>query len=369
MCIRDSLQALDTQAHGVRTGLFTSPHLLRYAERVRVQGLEAEASQLVAAFEAIEAVRAPESLTFFEYNALAALQVFRAADVGCTVLEVGLGGRLDATNLVDADVAVLCSVGMDHRDWLGDTLEAIGAEKAGIFRAGQPVVLGTEQMPRSVFDALATLGCRTWVAGRDFRWRVHADGRWDYEGQGQGLRRLPAPALAGRIQYRNAAAALTAWGVLRSPGALDPAAVAAALRGVTLPGRLQFVPGEVEWVFDVAHNEPAAAVLAAELQARPPAGRTVAVFGMLADKDVAAVAAQLDGVVDHWLLCMPSGPRALTAEQLRARIGTLRAAVEACGDVASACARAAALAAPGDRVLVCGSFHTVGPALAVRGLY
>lgn len=357
------------QAHGARVGLFTSPHLLRYQERIRIQGVEVSAAQLVDAFEQIEAARRPETLTFFEYNALAALLVFRAGSVDFTVLEVGLGGRLDATNLVNADVAVLCSVGIDHRDWLGDTLEAIGAEKAGIFRAGQPVVLGSEQMPRSVTTALSALACQPRVAGRDFHWQVHADGSWDYYSGAQRLTRLPPPALKGAIQYRNAASALAALAVLRTPGALDATAVAAGLRNVSLPGRLQFVPGDVEWVFDVAHNEPAAAVLAEELQRHPVAGRTLAVFGMLADKEVAAVAAQLDALVDHWLLCTPTGPRALAAEQLAARMGALRGRTELCGDVAAACARAARLSLPGDRVLVCGSFHTVGPALEARGLY
>jgi len=364
-----TLLAALAQSHGARVGLFTSPHLRRYQERIRVQGAEAGVGELVAAFEAIEAVRAPESLTYFEYNALAALLVFRSRGVDCTVLEVGLGGRLDATNLIDADVAVLCSVGMDHRDWLGDTLEAIGAEKAGIFRPGQPVVLGSGPMPQSVHTALQALRCRPLVAGRDFHWQIHADGCWDYQCGALRLARLPAPALAGRIQYGNAACALAAWAVLGAPRAPDSAAVAAALRSVSLPGRLQFAAGEVEWVFDVAHNEPAAVVLAEELRHRPCAGRTYAVFGMLADKDVAAVAAQLEPVVDHWLLCTPSGPRALAAGALRARMGACRAALEECGDVATACRRAAALSVAGDRVLVCGSFLTVGPALEARGLY
>ncbi len=180
---------------------------------------------------------------------------------------------------------------------------------------------------------------------------------------------MPAPALAGEIQYRNAATALAAMRALRAPAPLEPAAVAAALRRVRLPGRLQRVAGSVEWVLDVAHNEPAAAVLAHELRAFGPRGRTLAVFGMLADKDVAAVAAQPDGQVDHWLLCTPQGPRALEAARLAERMGSLRGVVDICGEVESACERATQLAVPGDRILVCGSFHTVGPALQWRGLY
>lgn len=364
-----SFLAAMAQAHGDRVGLFTSPHLCRYQERQRIDGRELDDAQLCAAFEQIEAVRGGETLTYFEFNALAALLLFRAGRVDTSVLEVGLGGRLDATNIVDAEVAVLCSVGLDHRDWLGDTIEAIGAEKAGIFRAGQPVVLGSEQMPVSVTSALATLGCQPLVAGKDFRWHLHDDGCWDYETAGFLASRLPAPALPGTIQYRNAAVALTAWKALRAPRLPDPAALATALGNVQLPGRLQFVPGEVEWVFDVAHNEAAAAVLAAELRARPARGRVLVVLGMLEDKDVAAVAAQLAPQVDHWLLCTLQGPRALSAAQLQQRLIALRVSSEQAGTVEAATRRAAQLARPGDRVVVCGSFHTVGPALRARQLY
>jgi dihydrofolate synthase / folylpolyglutamate synthase len=357
------------QAHGTRVGLFTSPHLLRYQERITIDGVEAGDAELVAAFERIESARDGISLTYFEFNTLAALALFRAAAVGLTILEVGLGGRLDATNVVDADVALLCSVGFDHRDWLGETLEAIGAEKAGIFRRGRPAILGTTQMPASVMQALAALECEVAAADRDFHWQLHPDGSWDYHQRGAELTRLPAPALAGEIQYRNAATALAAMRALRAPASLEPAAVAAALRRVRLPGRLQRVAGSVEWVLDVAHNEPAAAVLAHELRAFGSRGRTLAVFGMLADKDVAAVAAKLDRQVAHWLLCTPQGPRALEAARLAERMGTMRGEMEICGEVESACARATRLALPGDRILVCGSFHTVGPALQWRGLY
>jgi len=364
-----ALLAALARAHGARTGLFTSPHLLRYHERIRVDGREPDDAQLCAAFERVEDARGAESLTYFEFNTLAALLLFRDAAVEATVLEVGLGGRLDATNIVDADVAVLCSVGLDHRDWLGDTLEQIGAEKAGIFRAGRTAVLGDAAMPASVTAALAALGNRPLVAGADFDWHVHADGRWDYRAGEVAMAALPPPALAGGIQYRNAAVALRAFTALHAPWQPQPEAVAMALRAVSLPGRLQFEAGPVEWVFDVAHNEAAATVLAAELRARPRRGRTLAVFGMLEDKDVAAVVARLDGLVDYWLLCQAEGPRALGAAQLRSRMGSVRGTAECAGEVVEACARADELARPGDRVLVCGSFHTVGPALRARRLY
>ncbi|HEV7432447.1 MAG TPA: Mur ligase family protein, partial [Steroidobacteraceae bacterium] len=242
-----SFLAAMARAHGERVGLFTSPHLWRYQERISVDAVEVQDAQLCAAFEQIEAARERVSLTYFEFNTLAALLVFRAAHVSASVLEVGLGGRLDATNIVDADVAVLCSVGLDHRDWLGDTLDSIGAEKAGIFRAGRPVVLGNAQMPDSVTSALSALGCKPLVAEQDFSWRIHDDGCWDYHSDPHSYTRLPPPALRGAIQYRNAAVALAACTILLAPRVPEPGALVAALRAVRLPGRLQFAPGAAEW--------------------------------------------------------------------------------------------------------------------------
>src|SRR6267378_4100603 len=192
-------------ALGASTGMFTSPHFIRYNERIRVNGDEVGDQELIAAFERIEAARGATTLTFFEYNTLAALLIFAERAVDVEVLEVGLGGRLDATNLVAADVAVVCSIGFDHRDWLGDSLELIGAEKAGIFRSGRPAVLGTQDMPASVFSTITELGARAVVAGKDFTWRVDGVGeaRWSYDGLRLSLRDLPPSALAGSIQYRN----------------------------------------------------------------------------------------------------------------------------------------------------------------------
>jgi dihydrofolate synthase/folylpolyglutamate synthase len=357
-------------AGGRRTGLFTSPHLVRYNERIRIDGAPVADAPLVAAFEAIEAARGAESLTFFEFNTLAALWVFRAQRCEAMVLEVGLGGRLDATNLIDADVAVICSIGFDHRDWLGDTLEAIGREKAGIFRAGRPAVLGTAEVPESVYAAARSLACPLRIAERDFHWEVLADGGWSYRDGAGSLAGLPAPALAGRIQYRNAATALAAWRALPGIASADAAVAARALRTARIAGRLQIVPGEVEWVLDVAHNEPAAAVLAAELRALPRRERCIAVVGVLGDKDMAAIAAHLDPLVDHWVFCgIAAEPRGLGAAALRARAGNLRGRSELADSIAAGCARARGLARAGDRVLVFGSHHAVGPALEWLGLY
>ena len=367
------------RARGVRTGLFTSPHLVRYNERIQVAGASAGDAELLAAFERIEAARGTTTLTFFEYNTMAALEVFARRAVEVAVLEVGLGGRLDATNLVSADVAVLVSVGLDHLDWLGNSLESIGAEKAGILRSGRPAVLGSADMPASVFAAIGTLGVRALVAGRDFTWQAGV-GSWSYRGPGIALAGLSPPGLAGSIQYRNAATALAAVGALegtiRLPGALDTRTVNAALASVRLPGRLQIVPGPVEWILDIAHNEPAARVLAAHLRERSlaggagaVAGRTLAVVGVLADKDAAGIAAALAPLVDHWIVCALPGPRGGSAGELAWRLKLDTGNVTLADSVLRGCELARALSRPGDRVVVFGSFHTVGPALEWLGLY
>lgn len=355
-------------ASGVHTGAFTSPHLVRYNERVRIAGEPVSDAELVEAFERIERARGSTTLTFFEFGTLAALLIFGARRVEAALLEVGLGGRLDATNIVDPHVAVVCSIGFDHREWLGDTLEAIGAEKAGILRAGRPAVLGTADMPASVFAAIERLGARPIVAERDFRW--HASGeRWTYEGRRVRLDALPLPALAGQIQLRNAATALAALEALGVPARLEQARVAAALRAERLPGRFQIVPGPVPWILDVAHNEPAARVLAANLAEHAAAGRTLAVAGLLRDKDVEAIGAALAPHVSAWIACSIPEARGLGSGELAARLrGTGRPIVEA-PSVAAGCALAQAQAKPGDRIVAFGSFHTVGPALQFLGLY
>ncbi len=370
---------------GARTGLFTSPHFVRYNERIRVDGVDVDDAALVAAFERIEQARGTTTLTFFEYNTLAALLIFRERGVQAAILEVGLGGRLDATNLIDADVAVLASVGFDHREYLGETLEAIGREKAGIFRPQRAAVLGTPEMPASVFAAIAGQGARAIVAGRDFSWQQHGDS-WDYRGLEQVFTGLPPSALAGAIQYRNAATAFAAvealtldpapstavQGLVPRLADFDAAAAALALRRVRLAGRFQIVPGKVEWILDIAHNEPAARVLAQQLRARPlPAasGRTFAVIGVLADKDAAAIGAALGDLIDQWIVCALPGPRGGSARALAQRLARKQETVQLAESVRAGCELAAASARPGDRVVVCGSLHTVGPALEWLRIY
>lgn len=354
------------RAAGLRCGRFTSPHLTRYNERICVDGVEASDASLIESFARIDAVRGDITLTFFEYNALAALDQFRQEAVDVAVLEVGLGGRLDATNIIDADVAVICSIGLDHLDWLGSTLEDIAREKAGILRRGRPAVLGSAEMPKSLWSAIDEIGARAVVRDRDFHARPQAVG-WDFEFGEFALRGLPRPALAGVHQLGNAAAALAA---LRCAGIeLDHRNVSEALLGVRLEGRFQRVPvdseqGTVEWIFDVAHNVPAASGLAANLRALPRV-RTIAVCGILGDKDIDGITAVLGAEIDAWILIALDGPRAVPPAELERRLPRGATTLAHAPDVAEGCRLAREAARPGERVLVFGSFLTVGPALAI----
>jgi dihydrofolate synthase/folylpolyglutamate synthase len=356
------------RAMGFSTGVFTSPHLVRYNERICVNGTQASDAELVDAFDRIEAARIDITLTYFEFNALAALLIFAERRVDIAVLEVGLGGRLDAVNLLDADVSVVTSIGFDHRDWLGDTLDAIGREKAGIFRGGRPAVLGSPEMPASVFESIRTIGARAVVAESDFSWTVHARG-WNYHGIGLSLEDLPASALDGAIQYRNASTALAAVESLNTGRRIDAQAAGAALKSVKLAGRFHVVPGPVEWILDVCHNEPAARVFASQLAARPCSGRTIGVVGILGDKDIAAIGALLRPLFDHWVVCTISDPRGLPAEELAGRLSLDGGAHRLASSTVAGFEAAAQLATPGDRVVVCGGFYIVGSALEWLRIY
>ncbi len=354
------------RAAGLATGAFMSPHLVRYNERIRIGGDEAPDAELVQAFDAIDRARGGTTLTYFEWSTLAALHLFRERRVDAQVLEVGLGGRLDATNLLDADVAVLCSVGDDHHDWLGPTLEDIGREKAGIFRHGRPAVLGSSAMPASVRDEIARIGAIARVAQRDFDWSLEG-ARWAWRSAARTLADLPPPALAGEAQYANAAAAIAALDA--GPVAVTRDAVARGLAAVRLAGRFQVVPGEIEWIVDVAHNAPAAAVLARNLAARASNGRTIAVAGFLGDKDVAAIGRALRAQVDVWVIASLPPPRGLDGAQVVEQLGVGAGAAALCDSVAGACREARSLARPGDRIVAFGSFLVAGPALEWLRLY
>jgi dihydrofolate synthase/folylpolyglutamate synthase len=359
------LEAL-LRAGGHRVGTFTSPHLLDYRERIRVDGRWVSDASLVAAFERIADARGDDSLTFFEYNTLAALLVFETAAPDALVLEVGLGGRLDAVNVVAADVAVVVSVGLDHMDWLGPDIDSIAREKAGIFRPGRPAVCGMPAPPHSLVEVADACGARLLLMDRDFRCTERGDGTWDFEDARGRLPGLPLPALQGAAQVGNAATALAAVRELAARVPLSREAIETGLREVRLAGRFQRILGEggVEWVLDVAHNADAAAVLVRNLARYPSRGRTIAVCGMLADKDVRAVVAALRGCVDRWIAATTDGPRGLEDRALATQAAAVGVTMTLGGAVRDAMRLAAVEAAAGDRIVVFGSFHTVGPALS-----
>ena len=357
-------------AAGRRVGAYTSPHLSRYQERIRIGGREIDAERLCASFERIEAARGELTLTYFEYGTAAALAAFALEPLDLIVLEVGLGGRLDAVNAIDADVAVVVSVSLDHCEYLGTTVEDIGREKAGIFRSGRPAIYGSRAMPDSIAAEAARSGARLERLGQEFDYRCTATG-FAFRRGALSLDGLPPPALAGLTQYANAATALAA---LAAGGWLpDATAVARGLGAVSLPGRYQRAGGAIEWVFDVAHNPGSAAVLADNMVEHRAAGRPIVVAGRLADTDAAAGAREMRralGARDLVCAVTLGGERGRSAADLITIWEPILSRPLATADsVEAGCAFAAHAALPGDRVVVFGSFHTVAPALEWHRLY
>ncbi|GEC66362.1 bifunctional protein FolC [Raoultella terrigena] len=335
-------------AAGYRVGVYSSPHLVRYTERVRVQGEELPEAAHTASFAEIEAARGEISLSYFEFGTLSALWLFKQAQLDVVILEVGLGGRLDATNIVDADVAVVTSIALDHTDWLGPDRESIGREKAGIFRSGRPAIVGEPDMPHTIADVAAEKGAVLRRRGVDWRYASGEQG-WDFSDEQGTLAGLPLP----QVPMPNAATALAA---LRASGlTVSEQAIRDGIRQAMLPGRFQIIGEAPRVILDVAHNPHAAAYLAGRLKSLPKTGRVLAVIGMLHDKDIAGTLANLMAEVDCWYCAPLEGPRGATAEQLLEHLRTGRA----CADVAQAWHAAMADAGPEDTVLVCGSFHTV----------
>lgn len=357
-------------AAGYRVGLYTSPHLLRYSERVRIAGREAEDAALVAAFERVEAARAGTGgdtrLTYFEFGTLAAVDLFLRSAVDVLVLEVGMGGRLDAVNAFDADCAIVTSIGLDHMDYLGATREAIGYEKAGIFRAGKPAVLADPVPPSSVLAHAQAIGARLLRLGQEFGYESQCDG-WSFWGPAGRHSGLPNPALRGGIQLQNASATLAALQALRERLPVSTEDLRRGLVEVELRGRFQLLPGKPALVLDVGHNPQAAAVLAQNLSDLPPCSGTSAVFGMLRDKDIAGVVKLLAPHIDRWFVCTLPVPRGAKASELAQALR--QAGVDAVREFenpAKAYAAACSGAAENDRILVFGSFHTVADVIGAR---
>ena len=341
-------------AAGYKVGVYSSPHLVRYTERVRVQNAELAESAHTASFAEIEAARGDISLTYFEYGTLSALWLFKQAQLDVVILEVGLGGRLDATNIVDPDVAVITSIALDHTDWLGPDRESIGREKAGIFRPGKPAIVGEPDMPHTIADVAQEKGALLQRRDVDWRYSVTESG-WRFEDAAGALDNLPLP----QVPQPNAATALAA---LRASGlAVEEQAMRDGIQHAILPGRFQIVSESPRLILDVAHNPHAAAYLAGRLKSLPKTGRVLAVIGMLHDKDIGGTLACMESVVDSWYCAPLEGPRGATAEQLMAHLG----AGQRFDSVAQAWRAAMADARPEDTVLVCGSFHTVAHVMDV----
>jgi len=355
------LEAL-LRGNGVRTGCYTSPHVSRYNERTRIDGQNASDEAIMAALQRVESVRRGIPLTFFEFGTLATLVAFDAAGVEAWILEVGMGGRLDAVNAVEPDASLITNVSLDHCAWLGDDVESIAREKAGIMRAGKPVVFGSSTVPAAIRDHANAIGARLLVAGREFGHETGPGDAWQWRGQAHVLRDLQRPSLTGRVQLDNASAVLALVEALGRDDLLTVARVNRALASIRLAGRFQQV--DDRWILDVAHNPGAAEVLAAQLASRPNQGRIIGIVGMLGDKDAGGFIAPLCGQVDAWIAVPIAGTRAGPAERLAREIANRcnRPCLVA-DDLDSAMRLADERATADDRILVTGSFYLVGPAL------
>lgn len=352
-------------AAGYKTGLYSSPHLLRYNERVRIAGREASDAELVAAFERVDAARGDVSLTYFEFGTLGAMARFIDAGIDVAILEVGLGGRLDAVNVFDADVSVVTSVDLDHMDYLGDSREKIGFEKAGIYRAGRPAVCVDPVPPESLLAHARRIGADLRRVDQDF-FAQRAGDLWCYRSRDTCWTDLPLPAMTGACQLRNASGALAALDALQDRLPVSEAAIRQGLAATRIPGRFQRIAEAPAVILDVAHNPEAARALAATLRGQPIGGRTLAVVGMLADKDAAGVFAALRDEIDAWWTCTPASPRAqdagVLAVVLRGQVGEAPP-IHVQLDPISALAEARSAAREDDRILIFGSFYTVAAVL------
>ncbi len=351
---------------GYHVGLYTSPHLVEYNERVRIDGRPVDDAELCEGFARVESARGAVALTYFEYGTLAAWEVFATQPLDAIILEVGLGGRLDATNIYEPDVAIVTGVDLDHMDYLGATREAIGFEKAGIFRAGKPAICGDANPPESLVEHCRNASAVLQLIGRDFGYE-RQDGQWQYWGRGGRRSGLAWPALRGAVQLANASCVLAALDALRDKLPVAMQDIRRGLLEVELPGRFQVLPGRPTLVLDVAHNPQAARVLADNLGGMAFHPTTWVVFGMLRDKDISGVIEAVKARVDVWLPCTLEGPRAASAD-------FLAAALEAAGcrvgghypTPLQALQQAQAGAGEDDRILAFGSFLTVAEVLRAR---
>ena len=357
-------------AVGLRTGAYTSPHISRYNERIVVAGQTASDAEIIAAFRTVDALRGDIELTYFEFGTLAAAVVFAAAELDVWILEVGLGGRLDATNAIEPSASLISNVSLDHCDWLGDDVEAIAIEKAGVMRAGKPTVYGDENIPDSIVSQAKSRGAVLLRVGVDFDLVVLADKTWSWRGPSGSFTALQPPGLSGEFQTRNAAAVLALLDAAGLMEGIDEELVNRVLPGLSLAGRSQLltVAGlrseNNEWLIDVAHNPAAAEVLATSLAATDALGKQIAIVGLLEDKDVGGVIGPLAEHVDVWIAITADSHRAVPSPELARQIANLtgRACLIA-GSAAEAIEFARRESSENDRILVTGSFFTVAPVL------
>lgn len=357
------LEALFRHA-GHSTGSYTSPHIRRYNERFRVNGEPASDDEIISALTRVEAKRGDVPLTYFEFGTLAALVIFAERGVDTLILEVGMGGRLDAVNALHPDASLITNVSLDHCAWLGDDVESIAAEKAGVMRAGKPVIFGSSDMPRAITDYAAEIGAELHSAGRQFNFVSNPDSSWDWHGRDRGLRGLLRPALAGDMQLINASAVLAVVEALGLDEILDVDLVNQAFGSLHLDGRFQVIPGNPGWVLDVAHNEESARVLAQSLATLSGKGVAAAIIGQLADKNTEGIVRPLLDHVDSWIAVSVDSSRGASAASVARDVANASdKPCLICEDIAVALEEAAMRSSERDYVLVTGSFYIVGPAL------
>ena len=364
-------------AAGYRVGCHTSPHLLRFNERARINGIDATDHQLLEHFERVERVRVslenPPTLTYFEFTALAIMSFFAASKLDAVIFEVGMGGRLDAINVLDADCAIVTSIDIDHAAYLGDTREKIAAEKAGVFRPNAIAICGDPVPPISLVARADELGCDLWLMGRDYNFQGDKQ-QWGWSGRGRRFSGLAYPALRGANQLLNASAVIAALTALRERIPVGAQDIRNGFALVDLPGRFQVLPGQPTIILDVAHNPHAAATLAQGLDKMGYHPYTYAIFGAMADKDIDGVIRPMLGVIDHWFCVDLPTPRAAGAADIASRLAAAGVKVGQGADVslktfadpALAYEKALSQAGEGDRIVVFGSFYTVAGVMAYR---
>ena len=352
------------QAAGFQIGCYTSPHIVKYNERITLNGVEVDDQTLCQAFERVDQARGEISLSYFEFGTLAALDIFNQHDLDAVVLEVGLGGRLDAVNIVDADVALITNVDLDHQAWLGNDREAIGFEKAGIMRAGRPAVFGDSRPPQSLLRHAEAIGAELYCLEGDYQYQVHSSG-WRWSSSNGSREALPMPAMRGDYQLQNAAGVLMALECLKDQLPVSQADVRNGLLSAKVAGRFQIISSPIRQIFDVAHNPHAVEQLKANLEAMQPLGRSRAVFAMMADKEIAQVIEIIKPQIDQWYIGGLSIPRAASTDQL---VGLLNeqgiTELQKLPTIADAYHQALSDSGPADQIIVFGSFYTIAAVMA-----